>query len=119
MKISVLCVALASMASAQVPQSPEIPSAITALFDAPAKDSLHCSFRRSNTFLDFAFRYNAGYWVRTPLAQFPTAEALTSYVRVSPQGGQPLVLRDSFEIAAVAPEVVRHLGPKDLKKIDV
>ncbi len=116
---SLLCVVLASMAAAQVPQTPEVPPSVSALFDAPTQDSLHCSFGRADTFLDFAFRYNAGYWVLTPLAQFTPGESVASYVRVTPQGGQPLMMRDSFEIASVPPEVVRHLGPKELKKLDL
>ncbi len=116
---SLLCVALASAAAAQVPLTAETRPATSAVFDAPARDSLHCSFRRGDTFLDFAFRYNAGYWVLAPLAQFTPGETLQSFVRVNPQSGQPLLMHDSFEVASVPSDVARHLGPKELKKIDL
>ena len=66
---------------------------------------LNCRAQTYRPFLDFAFRFEAGYVVRCSLAQFEGQQAvLASYTRVRPVNGTPLLLADRFGIAGIPPE---------------
>lgn len=68
-------------------------------------DKLDCHVQTYKPFLDFAFRFEAGYVVRCSLAQFEGKESfLASYTRVRPVNGTPVVLADQFHIPAIPPE---------------
>ncbi len=62
-------------------------------------DRLACKVDPIAPWLNFAFRWQAGYRVRLPLRQFPEESfAVRIAFRVTPEGGTPVVFRDRFEI---------------------
>jgi hypothetical protein len=66
---------------------------------------LDCRVQTYKPFLDFSFRFESGYVVRCPLAQFEGKESfLASYTRVTPVNGTPVVLADRFQIAPMPRE---------------
>lgn len=66
---------------------------------------LNCHAQTYRPFLDFAFRFEAGYVVRCSLAQFEGKEAkLAAYTRVKPVGGTAVILGDGFQIPAIPQE---------------
>ena len=66
---------------------------------------LNCHVQTYRPFLDFSFRFEAGYVVRCSLAQFEGREAtLASYTRVRPVNGTSLTLGDRFQIPAIPEE---------------
>src|SRR3982750_1836964 len=63
---------------------------------------LNCHVQTYRPFLDFSFRFEAGYVVRCPLGQFEGKETtIASYTRVSPIRGAPLTLGGRFQIPAI------------------
>ena len=66
---------------------------------------LNCHVQTYQPFLDFSFRFEAGYVVRCSLNQFEGKEtAMAAYTRVSPVNGTPLILGDRFQIPAMPAE---------------
>ncbi len=60
-------------------------------------DSLKCEVHVVKPFLDFSFRYEAGYVGGCALAQFEgRAAQVGAYLRVQPSGTAPVYLRDMF-----------------------
>lgn len=120
MKIGLwLCLAFASVAAAQVPPAAENFAAINTLLDARTGDSLRCSYYHEKPFFDFVFRYTAGFKVSTQLARFKPGETLFLYARVKPQKGQPLFVRDAFEVPDYRAQIGDRLSEKDINRIDV
>ncbi len=84
---------------AQMPlQDPDRISLLNQIMDGRiTSDSLRCEVQTFKPFLDFALRFEAGYVVRCPLSQFEGRNAaVASYLRVQPEGGQPVFLGESF-----------------------
>src|SRR3954470_9208509 len=72
-----------------------------------------------NGSLDFAFRFDVGYVVRCPLKEFGGREStLLSFVRITPEGGTPVVLGESYNVAAI-PEVMRGTTRIDKLKDEI
>ena len=64
-----------------------------------AGDTLKCVIKATQPFLDFAFRFEAGYIVRCPLKEFAgTGGTVVSFVRVTPEGGSPIILGDAYKL---------------------
>ena len=62
-------------------------------------DTLKCVIKPWQPFLDFAFRFESGYIVRCPLREFAgTGNTVVSFVRVTPEGGTPIVLGDGYQL---------------------
>ncbi len=62
-------------------------------------DPLKCQVQTMRPFLDFAFRFEAGYLIRCPLAQFEGKNtAVATYLRIQPDGGQPVFLGEGFRM---------------------
>ena len=67
---------------------------------------LNCHVQAYRPFLDFSFRFEAGYVVRCSLGQFEGKEAIiAAYTRVRPVNGTPLILGERFQIPAVPEEL--------------
>lgn len=61
-------------------------------------DLLHCRIRPQKPTFDFAFRFDVGYIVSCPLSRFGgRATKVLTLVRVTPQGGKPLLLGDTYD----------------------
>ncbi len=66
---------------------------------------LNCHVQPYRPFLDFSFRFEAGYVIRCSLGQFEGKETtIASYARVSSVSGKPLTLGDRFQIPAIPEE---------------
>ena len=66
---------------------------------SPPKGGLKCKVEPIDPWLNFAFRWQAGYRVRLPLKQFPEEGfPLRVVFRVTPQGGEPAVFWDEFRV---------------------
>lgn len=62
-------------------------------------DALKCIIKPTQPFLDFAFRFEAGYIVRCPLKEFAgTGGTVVSFVRVRPEGGNRIILGDAYKL---------------------
>ncbi len=103
-------------AVAQMPLTRETERTLPRLFESASKgDALHCHVETFKPFLDFAFRYEVGYLLQCPLAQFdgkPTA--LGTIVRVQPEGAGPTSLGQSFVIPEIPAPEKKHI---DLRRL--
>src|SRR3954467_5120482 len=64
-----------SIAHCQVPLGPIESGKVDRLLDAlPVHDTLKCNIQQWKPFLDFTFRFDAGYFVRCPLKEFQGQE---------------------------------------------
>jgi hypothetical protein len=107
-------IALAASAVGQSLVEPERIPAVREFFaTAASAPPLRCEINPVRPSLNFAFRFQAGYTVDVPLAQFHgSGHDLTAYARVTPQGREPVYMMKS-EALPEAPETdvdaVRHL----------
>ncbi len=78
-------------------------------------DQLKCSVKPLDPFLDFAFRFDAGYVASCPVKEFDgRADTVISYVRITPDNGVPVVLANGYRL----PAIPRALASKvNLKKV--
>jgi hypothetical protein len=117
--IFLLWLALAISSHAQVPILPEGTDAINTLLSAKSKDSLKCSIHPLAPFLDFTFRYEAGFSIVAPLDQFDPSEEFIIYLRVTPDSGTPVILTQSFEISPIPQDRRAKIDIKQLKRLQL
>jgi hypothetical protein len=105
-----------AIASAQVPLGPEDAAKVTGIFDTlSGHDTLNCSIHEWRPFLDFTFRFDAGYFVRCPYEEFGGLEfKLATYMRVTPSSGSPTAFAEFVSVPAVPPEIA---AKGDLKRL--
>jgi hypothetical protein len=104
-----LCLFLTAVSiKAQFPVRPHQVSELEQKFAIGFRgDPLECSIDVRKPFLDFAFRFEAGFIVTCPINQFGGEESkITSLIRIRPEAGTPVYLVDVFQIPAV-PERLR------------
>ncbi len=98
-----LAVPLPAQFALQNPHDVDVAERLMAREDGGGK--LNCRVQTYKPFLDFAFRFEAGYVVRCSLAQFQGKEAvIEAYTRVRPVNGTPVMLGDRFHIPAMPQE---------------
>ncbi len=91
-------------AAAQVPVDANLVSVVNDLFDGKEQSkSLKCSFEKREPVLDFSFRYHAGFMVEVPVRDLPPGDETTAYLRVTPEGGSPTLLFESFQVPDYPP----------------
>jgi hypothetical protein len=79
-------------------------------------ERLACDISESHPFLDYTFRFAAGYLIDCPVRIFGgEAAAIFTYVRVTPERGVPVTLGDHFDIPAMPEDLrsrvnVRHVN---------
>ncbi|HSU30238.1 MAG TPA: hypothetical protein VLJ11_03300 [Bryobacteraceae bacterium] len=79
-------------------------------------DVLKCSVKPIRPFLDFAFRFNAGFVASCPVKEFGGQESsLIAYLRITPQGRPPVVLAQGYRLPAIPPPLAKHMEVKRLK----
>jgi hypothetical protein len=67
-------------------------------------------------FLDFAFRFEMGYVVRCPLKHFGGKPSrIESVIRVTPEGGRPLLFAQNYQIPGIPPELAKTT---DVRKVN-
>lgn len=79
-------------------------------------DELKCSLRPIKPFLDFSFRFDAGYIASCPVKEFGGKRSqLIAYTRIVPDGGAPVVLASAYRL----PEAPAWLaGRVNLQKVN-
>jgi hypothetical protein len=103
-------------ALSQVPLEGADASKVNHILDSlPSHDTLKCTIHEWKPFLDFSFRFEAGYFVRCPFDEFGGHESrVAAYTRVIPQGGSPVIMADLLLVPAVPPEVIAKTNLKSL-----
>jgi hypothetical protein len=114
-RLAVLFFSLLASAGAQLPLSPEAARQFQHVLDEGVKgEKLDCRIRPQHPFLDFGFRFEAGFMVECPVKIFGGEESrVASFVRVTPVGRQPVVLGEGFTVPAASAEAMKH---SDLRK---
>ena len=112
-----LCLVLVVPAGAQSPVTPGQTEKIDHVLDKEPKGArLGCAIEPVKPFLDFAFRFDAGYIVRCPWKEFAGKEStVSSYVRVTPEGGKPVVLSKGYRLRAIPPDILAQTNLRKLK----
>ena len=106
-----------SQCCAQLPLSPEAAQQFQHVLAAGVKgDKLDCHIRPQRPFLDFAFRFEAGFMVECPAKIFGGEESrVAAFVRITPANGQPAVLGEGFTIPSASAAALKH---NDLRKVN-
>ena len=110
-RVSLLrCLLLLALAAGhlagQLPLSPRQERAFSAELDQSeaAGEPLHCRVETFKPFLDFSFRYEAGYLVECPIAQFDGNKAeISTFLQVRSSGGTVTRLGQGFAVPAMPP----------------
>jgi hypothetical protein len=79
-------------------------------------DALKCSVKPIYPFLDFAFRFDAGFIISCPVKEFGGQESsMIAYLRITPQGRPPVVLARGYRLPAIPPSLAQKIQLKHLK----
>ena len=105
-----LAIFMAVSGSAQVLVKPEDVSTINELFDSQPEAKLACSIHSDPPFLDFKFRYNAGFLISARIDQFSSGEHLIAYLRVTPRQGKAVLLSTVFDPPSVPSAIAERPG---------
>ncbi|MBV9082845.1 MAG: hypothetical protein JOZ62_09230, partial [Acidobacteriaceae bacterium] len=102
-RFSCACLLVAVAASAQAVLPPNDAKQVSRFFDAIAEaDSLPCRVEPVHPFLDFAFRFEAGYYIACPLNVFEGKQSRVAiFLRLSPENGRSLILGETYSVPAV------------------
>lgn len=96
--------ALAALpAGAQTLVTPGDAQRVNQLIDRGAgPQRLNCSVKPLKPFLDFQFRFNAGFTIGCPLKLFAGKQSrLSTFIRVTPETGTPVLMEGADEIPAL------------------
>lgn len=86
---------------------------VSRLMDSKAKENtLKCNVFTWQPFLDFSFHYVAGFESYFSLEQFAPGEKLVEYIRVTPEGNEPVLLAKSFEAPTIPANTAGRFDPK-------
>jgi hypothetical protein len=112
-----ICLAWPSIAHGQVPLGPMEAGKVDRMLDTlPVHDTLKCSIQQWKPFLDFTFRFDAGYFVRCPLKEFQGQEfKLAAYTRVIPQDGARTTFAEVMSVPAIPSEIIAKTNLKQLR----
>ena len=96
----------------------DVPAVVQTFTATPSKSSLPCEIDLANkTRLDFMFRYTAGFVVECRLGKIPPDTPLFAFVRVTPQGGQPVLMVEKFNAPKMRSEEFTRLYSAPLNKM--
>ena len=106
MKIGLLIVLTSVLpAFAQQPLDSETVGHFNWVFEKSSAPTLDCDVITFKPFLDFAFRFEAGYIIHCSLEQFEgQAAMLGTLLRVTPEKGPPVTLGQQFKLPSLSPE---------------
>ena len=108
------------MAHAQMPIAPEKLADASRLFESLDKHStLHCFIDRFNPFLDFTFRYEAGFEVSVRPEEFTPGTKFGAFVRATPENGKPEFFGEQFDVPPIPAMMAKELTARQLKKIQL
>jgi hypothetical protein len=115
----VLSGALAVSANAQMPLSPAEAAEVNCVLDhEPPSERLGCKIEREDPSLDFEFRFTAGFTVQCPLKVFEGRKSsVNMFVRVTPEGGAPVLLSGTRKLAGVPTEMADFTDRRTLSTL--
>jgi hypothetical protein len=104
---SSMCLLGSSASFSQVPLAQQDAAKVDEMLHRlPEHNTLKCTIHDWKPFLDFTFRFDAGYFVRCPYEEFGGQEfRLATYARVTPAGGAPTMFAELMMIPAAPPEL--------------
>ena len=109
---------LALPCAAQIAVAPSEIAAANQIMDSKVKqNSLKCELTPWRPFLDFTFRFEAGFLLSTRLGQFAQGDEPITYLRIIPQGATPVILRSVTELPTIPADMARKMDLKSLGKI--
>ena len=106
----------AGHAAGQLPLTPRQERAFSGeLEQSSPKSSLNCRVETYKPFLDFSFRYEVGYLVECPIAQFDGNEArISTFLQVRSSSGTVTRLGQGFAVPAMPPDMRNKI---DLRRL--
>lgn len=108
------------MAHAQMPIVPEKLADVSQLFENLGKHStLHCFIDRFDPFLDFTFRYEAGFEVSVRPEEFTPGAKFGAFLRATPENGKPEFFGEQFDVPAIPAMMAKKLTAPQLRKIQL
>lgn len=117
MRVSFLILVLIGLSRAQTSLTAEDQHRLDRILtDRQKPERLACDVDESHTFLDYTFRFAAGYFIACPVRIFGgEANTIFTYIRVTPDHGEPVTLADRFEIPAIPDDLrprvnIRHVS---------
>jgi hypothetical protein len=115
--VFLLLAVAAGRANAQFPLSKEKAAAASRAIDGDIQgEKLDCLIDHVKPFLDFAFRFEAGYVVRCPVKLFDGQAAhLVIHTRVTPASGEPVLFGEEYATPGIPTDMrartnIRHLN---------
>ena len=96
-------------APAQLALGPEGLATANRFFQQTPTGSLKCDVFKREPFMDFMFRYTAGYYIRCTLDQFEPDHDVVVLARITPQGGSSTTLGEKFHLDSLPPQVAEKL----------
>jgi hypothetical protein len=97
---ALLLLSVPARLKAQVLVAPSDITQVSKILDSSTKGgALQCQFKSSDPFLDYDLRYEVAFFVSTSTEQLRPGDQETAYLRVTPQGGTPVYLTRTFELA--------------------
>ncbi len=92
-------------AAAQLPLSPAQARKFSGIFEPSGQNNdLKCHVDELKPFFDFAFRFEAGYVVRCPVAEFGGKQTtVATLLRIRAENRKPVMLGQSFVIPGIPP----------------
>lgn len=117
LSVLLLWLGFAVSAPAQLALGPEGLATANRFFRQTPTGSLRCEVYKREPFMDFMFRYTAGYWVDCRFDQLEPDHDLVELVRVTPQGVAPTILGEKLHVDPLPPGVLekRHGKLKDIR----
>jgi hypothetical protein len=111
------CVLSAAPAEAQTLVAPGDKQRVNQLIDRGAgAQRLNCAVTPAKPFMDFQFRFNAGFTIGCPLKLFVGKKSrLSTYIRVTPDEGAPVLLSGANDIPAM-PADMAATDPRKLNQ---
>ncbi len=101
-RLAILFLALCHL-FAQTPPDPAHRDAIRQAFESPPPAAtLDCQFTPVRPSLDFSFRFQAGYMMRTPLSQFEKGRGWAVLLKVKPETREPIYLLQTFDLPDIS-----------------
>ncbi|MGA3242440.1 MAG: hypothetical protein ABSG03_39855 [Bryobacteraceae bacterium] len=102
-RLAILFLALCSL-FAQTPPDPAHLADVRQAFGSPQSGAtLDCQFTPVRPALDFSFRFQAGYMMRTPLSQFSgKGHGWAVLLKVKPETGEPTYLLHTFDLPEIS-----------------
>jgi len=108
------------IAYAQTPIPPDKLAEVSRLFeDFNKRSTLHCSMEHFDPFLDFTFRYDAGFLINVHPEEFTSGTKFGAFLRITPEGGKPVFFSEGYEIPPIPAMMAKTLSARELKKIEL